>query len=134
MMYEFSKTSLSAYDHADNVVIGSSYSYIFDSTPPTCGNVYIGHYLNHLLYVKSKVLVLHLTGCFDIESGIEKIEYGVGSTNNSANVIPMIEHNHMQTPIEITENGALFDGHTYYVLVQVCKLNNSNSFLFCMNI
>lgn len=111
--------AFAAIDHADNFIIGSSDSYVFDSTLPTHGSIYVGHYLDHLPFVNSNRLVIHVIGFNDNESGIEKIEIGVGSTNNSADVIPTFENDYMPRPIEIPENGALFDGHVYYIFVRV---------------
>lgn len=109
----------SAHDHAGNFMTGSSKPYIFDKTPPTHGDVYVGYYLNHKSYVKPSRLLVQCIGFLDHESGIEKFEIGVGSTKESADVFPLFDHHYTNTPIEVPAHNILFDGHVYYIIVVV---------------
>ncbi|XP_062605213.1 uncharacterized protein LOC134267002 isoform X2 [Saccostrea cucullata] len=114
MSYYF---SVKACDHALNCIIGSSEPYIYDKTSPERGTITVGHYLNHRVYVDSSLLIVHCTGFKDPESGVMKFEIGIGSQNNSSDVISNSEF--FQPHTEILTKGLLHDGHMYYVFAQV---------------
>lgn len=79
--------------------------------------VYVGHYLKHYSYVQSRQIIVHCTGFQDYESGVEKFEIGIGSSNESDDVFPM--SGSYGTRSEFLKAEALLEGHVYYAIARV---------------
>ena len=67
--------------------------------------------------MSSSQITVHWEGLSDAESGVDRIEIGVGSTNISADVVAMFEVSGQSA--EVDKVDAFKDGHRYYVLLTV---------------
>lgn len=92
---------------------------IYDNTPPSTGTTQVEGELSYI--VKSHQISVHWFGIEDKESGIVQFEIGIGSTNNSADIVPFHK---AETFAEINGNSRLIDGHQYYAIVKVYYLMN----------
>ena len=87
---------------------------IYDPSPPSTGVIEVED--SFYGYVAAKTLSLRWFGIEDRESGINRIEIGIGSHNNSADVLPFREY---LDAVTINTGGVIHDGHTYYAILRV---------------
>lgn len=112
---------ISAYNHRNKTVDVYSDGVIYDNSPPTVGIIQIESRL--LYYVTSYEISVQWNEVEDNESGIRKIEIGIGSSNRSADIIPFQEFENYGL---INTNQYIQDGHRYFAILKVF----TKSFLF----
>ena len=106
---------ISAFNHLNKSVEGYSDVVIYDNTPPVTGRIHLtGSGLNS--FVTAQHLSIEWSDIQDDESGIHKIEIGIGSSNRSTDIIPFRE---FVDYAEIDENYCFQDGHTYFAILKV---------------
>lgn len=92
---------------------------IFDNTPPLKGRIQVtSSGLNS--FVTTQHLSIEWSDIQDDESGIHKIEIGIGSSNRSADIIPFRK---FVDYAEIGERDCFQDGHKYFAILKVLRLN-----------
>ena len=88
---------------------------IYDNTPPLKGRIQVtSSGLNS--FVTTQHLSIEWSDIQDDESGLDKIEIGIGSSNRSADIIPFRE---FVDYAEINENDCFQDGHKYFAILKV---------------
>ncbi|CAG2202818.1 unnamed protein product [Mytilus edulis] len=105
--------SVRAFDNLNRSVERHSEGVIYDNTPPSTGTTQVEGELSYI--VKSHQISVHWFGIEDKESGIVQFEIGIGSTNNSADIVPFHK---AETFAEINGNSRWIDGHQYYAIVK----------------
>lgn len=99
-------------------VDGYSTPVIYDNTPPTVGKLEVnGGGMKH--FVTTNHILLEWSDINDDESGIRKIEIGIGSTNGSADIVKFAE---FVNYAEINNNICFQDGHEYFGILRVIIL------------
>lgn len=97
---------------------------IYDNTPPLKGTIQVtSSGLNS--FITTQHLSIEWSDIQDDESGIHKIEVGIGSSNRSADIIPFRE---FVDSAEIDENGCFQDGHKYFAILKVLILTIQKKF------
>ncbi|VDI12754.1 Hypothetical predicted protein [Mytilus galloprovincialis] len=105
--------TIRACDHLNRSVERHSEGVIYDNTPPVSGTTQVERGIRY--FVKTHQISVQWFGFEDKESGIVQFEIGIGSTNNSADIVPFHETNMFA---EINEDSRLTDGHQYYAIVK----------------
>ncbi|CAC5398098.1 unnamed protein product [Mytilus coruscus] len=115
--------TIRAFDHLNRSVERHSEGVIYDNTSPSTGTTQVDRGLRY--FVKNKPMSVQWFGFEDKESGIVQFEIGIGSTNNSADIVPF--HEAKMLP-EINGDSRLTDGHQYYAIVKATNGAGLSSF------
>ncbi|XP_076108987.1 uncharacterized protein LOC143076978 [Mytilus galloprovincialis] len=115
--------TIRAYDHLNRSVERHSEGVIYDNTPPSTGTTQVERGISY--FVKTHHISVQWFGFEDNESGIIQFEIGIGSTNNSADIVPFHKTNMFA---EINEDSRLIDGHQYYAFVKAINGAGLSSF------
>ncbi|CAC5398101.1 unnamed protein product [Mytilus coruscus] len=112
-----------AFDHLNRSVERHSEGVIYDNTPPLSGTTQVERGISN--FVKTHRISVKWFGIEDKESGIVQFEIGIGSTNNSADIVRF-----QNTEMFADINGAsrLIDGHQYYAIVKATNGAGLSSF------
>ncbi|XP_069134809.1 uncharacterized protein [Argopecten irradians] len=103
------------------------------TTRPTRGTLRVGTYLMSSDYLGPKVNV-HWTGFHDDESGIDRIQLGIGSTESTPDIVNLFDF--YGDSATFTELSELQDGTEYFIIIFVTNkaglstLASSDSFVF----
>ena len=89
---------------------------VFDNTPPTVGSLQVESSIN--FFVPAHSIEVHWADIEDKESGIDKIEIGIGSSNNSVDICHFQEY---VSYAEINQPNIFQDGHEYFAILKVLK-------------
>ncbi|CAC5378366.1 unnamed protein product [Mytilus coruscus] len=112
-----------AYNHRNKTVDVYSDGVIYDNSPPTVGIIQVE---SSLLYVvTSYEISVKWNEIEDNESGIRKIEIGIGSSNRSADIIPFQEFENYGL---ISTNQCIQDGHRYFAILKATNGAGLSSF------
>ena len=116
---------IAAFNHLNYSVSAYSDAVIYDNTPPSRGRIEVEDGMRG--FVTGDRFSIDWSGIDDEESGIRKIEIGIGSTNNSADIIRFKE---FEDYAEIKRSGMFRDGHKYYAILKVKSTRFSVFVLF----
>ena len=106
---------ISAFNHVNKSVDGYSMPVIYDNTPPTVGKLEVnGGGMKR--FVTTNNILLEWSDIDDDESGIRKIEIGIGSSNGSADIVQFEE---FVNYAEINSNDRFQDGREYFGILRV---------------
>lgn len=99
----------------DKSVDGYSTPVIYDNKPPTVGLLEVnGGGMKR--FVTTNHILLEWSDIDDDESGIRKIEIGIGSSSGSADIVQFAE---FVNYAEINNNDCFQDGHEYFGILRV---------------
>ncbi|XP_021360606.1 uncharacterized protein LOC110455039 isoform X2 [Mizuhopecten yessoensis] len=124
--------TVTAFDHVGHSSTVVSPGVLYDDTPPVRGTLHVGTYLMVENTIESKLNV-HWTGFHDDESGIDRIQLGIGSTQSAPDIIDFRDVSGDYATF--TSLSDLHDGHKYFVIILVTNrarlpvLSSSESFV-----
>jgi hypothetical protein len=105
----------SAFNHLNKSVEGYSDVVIYDNTPPLKGRIQVTS-SGLSSFITTRHLSIEWSDIQDDESGLDKIEIGIGSSNRSADIIQFRE---FVDYAEFDENRCFQDGHKYFAILKV---------------
>ncbi|CAC5398105.1 unnamed protein product [Mytilus coruscus] len=115
--------TIRAFDHLDRSVETHSEGVIYDNTSPVSGTTQVERGLRY--FVKNLRISVQWFGFEDKESGILQFEIGIGSSNNTADIVPFYE---AKMFAEINGDSRLTDGHQYYAIIKATNGAGLSSF------
>ncbi|XP_033747031.1 uncharacterized protein LOC117332255 [Pecten maximus] len=124
--------TITAYDHVGHSSTVVSPGVMYDNTPPVRGTLHVGTYLMSHDTIGSK-LNIHWTGFRDNESGIGRIQLGIGSTQSNPDIIYLRDF--LGEFATFTDLSELHDGHKYFIIILVTNkaeltVSSSEAFVF----
>jgi hypothetical protein len=111
----------SAIDLVGHTTVVSSLGKTVDISPPEIGVIYVGNGGSENSVVSEGMISFQWEGFTDAESGIHQFLLGVGSTNDSADVIDFMSIEGSFTRINQSE--LMIDGYQYYGILKVNHYN-----------
>ncbi|XP_063447914.1 uncharacterized protein LOC134727462 [Mytilus trossulus] len=105
--------TIRAFDQLNRSVERHSEGVIYDNTPPSTGTTQVEGEFTYV--VKTDQIAVQWFGIEDKESGIVQFEIGIGSTNNSADIVSFHK---AEIFTELNGGSRLVDGHQYYAIVK----------------
>ncbi|XP_069134844.1 uncharacterized protein [Argopecten irradians] len=108
--------TVTAFDHVGHSSTVVSPGVLYDDTPPVRGSLHVGTYLMSKDFIESEVHV-HWTGFDDDDSGIDRIQVGIGSTKSETDIVSF--RNFSGKCAIFTDLSHYHDGHDYYAIILV---------------
>lgn len=122
----------SAIDLVGHTTVVSSVGKIVDISPPKVGIISIGNGGSENTVLSGGIISFQWEGFTDVESGIQQFLLGVGSTNDSVDVIDFRSIEGSFTRINQSE--LMIDGYQYYGILKVIQYQTcgiyKNMFVF----
>ena len=106
-----------AIDFVGHTTVVSSVGKTVDISPPEIGVIYVDNGGSENSVVTEDMISFQWEGFTDAESGIQKFLLGVGSTNDSADVIDFMSIEGSFT--RINQSDSMIDGYQYYGILKV---------------
>ncbi|XP_061178129.1 uncharacterized protein LOC133186811 [Saccostrea echinata] len=103
-----------ATDRVGHVAQSSSTGVMFDNTPPTIGQVFVGISEIHKYIANHKDISASWFGFDDPESGIKSFHVGLGSSNFTTDIYPLTEVEGNFWKLEESLD-SIIDGYEYYI-------------------